>query len=111
MGNTEEQVEIPQFILSDFMMETGELFGLEVYHWLSYLLIFVFLTYIYNNVFRTRKLPLFKAAIVYLLLAIGAFLLLIFQVDAHLPIVYSLLIAVALMLTVRIRYWLQERKK
>jgi hypothetical protein len=56
-----------------------------------------------------RKLPLLKDLIVYLLLGVGSFLLLIFQLDAELPIIPSLAIAVLLMLIVRIRYWITER--
>jgi hypothetical protein len=59
-------------------------------------------------VFKTRRLPILKEAIVYLLLAAGAFMLLLFQLGA-LPIIPSLAVAVALMLMVRIRYFFQER--
>lgn len=79
--------------------------------WITYILIFVFLVYIYNKVFRVRKLPILKNLIVYLLMGLGAFLLLIFQIDAGLPMVFSLAIAVALMLMVRIRYFVEERSK
>jgi hypothetical protein len=106
--NTEEEiVDIPEFSLYEFLGETDK-FGM--YNWIYYVLIYFFLIYIYNKVFRTRKLPILKNAIVYLIIAVGAFMLLIFQVDAGLPIVYSLGIAIALMLTVRIRYFLAERR-
>ncbi len=83
--------------------------GFMADHWLTYILIFIFLVYIYNKVFRVRKLPILKDVIVYGLIALGAFLLLIFQVDANLPILASLSVAVALMLTVRIRYYFIDR--
>ncbi|CAG7605848.1 hypothetical protein PAESOLCIP111_00853 [Paenibacillus solanacearum] len=76
--------------------------------WITFLLIFILITYVYNKVFRTRKLPVLKSAIIYLLLALGSFMLMFFQI-AGLPIVPSLTVAVALMLMVRIRYFIQER--
>lgn len=77
--------------------------------WITYLIIFVLITYVYNKVFRARKLPLLKDLIIYLLLALGSLMLLFFQL-AGLPIVPSLSIAVILMLMVRIRYFIQERQ-
>ena len=79
--------------------------------WTSYIIIFVFLSYIYNKVFRVRKLPLLKMFIVYVLIAIGSVILLFFQVDAGLPIIPSLTLAIILILIVRIRYFLQERSQ
>lgn len=96
-----EEIDIPPFDFVSFMSE----------HWLSYILIFVFLVYIYNKVFRTRKLPILKDAIVYGTIAVGSFVLLIFQADAGLPILLSLGVAVGLMLIVRIRYYFTNRKK
>jgi hypothetical protein len=94
--NIEEQL---QFSMTEFMSE----------QWLNYILIYVFLIYIYNKVFRARKLPVLKSLIVYAVIAVGAFVLLIFQIDAGLPILQSLSIAVAMMLIVRIRYFFVER--
>ncbi|WP_435924911.1 YlaH-like family protein [Paenibacillus sp. DYY-L-2] len=77
---------------------------------ISYFLIFVLVIFVYNKVFRTQqKLPLLKEIILYLLMAIGSFLLLIFQID-KLPIIQCLLVAVALMLMVRIRYFVEGRR-
>lgn len=78
--------------------------------WITYALIYVLVTYVYNKVFRVRKLPLLKDAIVYLLLGVGSFMLLIFQMFG-LPIVLSLLVAVGLMLLVRVRYFVEGRAK
>jgi hypothetical protein len=100
-AETEEIIEIPPFDLVGFMRD----------HWFTYILILACVIYIYNRVFRAGKLPLLKDAIVYLLMAAGAFVLLIFEVDAGLPIVYCLLAAVGLMIIVRIRYWIIERQK
>lgn len=105
----EETVEIPKFNFGEFMMDTSPLLGIQVYHWLIWLLIFVFCAYIYNKVFRARKPPLLQSIIVYTLLVLGGFLLLVFEVDSNLPIVYSLGIAMLLLLIVRVRYWVQER--
>ena len=76
--------------------------------YITYLIIFILITYVYNKVFKTRRLPVLKEAIIYLLLAAGAFMLLLFQLGA-LPIVPSLAVAVALMFMVKIRYYFQER--
>lgn len=78
--------------------------------WITYAIIYVLVTYVYNKVFRVRKLPLLKDAIVYLLIAAGTFILLIFQMFG-LPIVLCLLVAVSLMFLVRIRYWVEARQK
>ncbi|MDF2721686.1 MAG: hypothetical protein K0Q59_1361 [Paenibacillus sp.] len=84
---------------------------LEQHPLITYILIYVFLVYIYNKVFRMRKLPLLKDAVIYLTMAVGAGILWLFQLDLQLPIVISLGVAVALMLTVRIRYWTIAREK
>lgn len=76
----------------------------------TWLLIFILITYVYNKVFRTRKLPILKDAIIYLLLALGSGMLLFFQL-AGLPIVLSMTVAVVLMLMVKIRYFFQERSE
>ncbi|MBN3525937.1 YlaH-like family protein [Paenibacillus apiarius] len=78
--------------------------------YVSYLLIFVFIVYIFNKVFRVQKLPILKEIIIYLFMALGAFVLLIFQID-KLPIVQCLFVAVALMFMVRIRYFVEARRK
>lgn len=78
---------------------------------IAYIIIFVLIAYVYNKVFRVRKLPLLKEALVYLLIALGSLMLLIFQIDASLPIIQSLLIAVAMMALYRIRVWQLGRKK
>lgn len=75
---------------------------------ITWILIFVLITYVYNKVFRTRKLPILKDAVIYLLLALGSGMLLFFQL-AGLPIVPSLSVAVALMLMVKIRYLVEGR--
>ncbi|WP_282941499.1 YlaH-like family protein [Paenibacillus sp. RC67] len=77
---------------------------------ITYLIIFVLITYVYNKVFKTRRLPILKEAIIYLLLAIGAGMLLLFQLGA-LPIVLCLAVAVGLMFLVRIRYFFEGRTK
>ncbi|TMV46700.1 hypothetical protein FE783_25685 [Paenibacillus mesophilus] len=83
---------------------------LENHPLITYILIFVFLVYVYNKVFRMRKLPLLKDIVIYLTMAVGAGILWLFQLDLQLPIVISLGVAVALMLTVRIRYWQLDRE-
>ncbi|GGH26516.1 YlaH-like family protein [Paenibacillus segetis] len=85
-------------------------------HWfanhpvISYVIILVLVFFVYNKVFRVgQKLPLLKEVILYVLMAIGSFLLLIFQID-KLPIIQCLLVAVILMLMVRIRYFVEGRR-
>lgn len=110
----QEPVEIPKFDFVEFMTDVHSvsLFGwnINVYHWLIWMTIFIFLIFIYNKVFRVQKLTIIKKLIVYIIVAIGAFVLLIFEVDAGLPIVLSLSVAVLLMLIVFIRYFFVERK-
>lgn len=84
---------------------------LQEHLWITFFLIYGMLVYIYNKVFRVRKLPLLKDAVIYLLIAVGAFILLLFQVDIGLPIVVSLAMAIGLMLIVRIRYFFLERSR
>ncbi|GLI08334.1 MULTISPECIES: YlaH-like family protein [Paenibacillus] len=82
---------------------------LRAHPFVTWIIIFVLITYVYNKVFKTRKLPILKDAIIYLMLALGSGMLLFFQL-AGLPIVLSLTVAVVLMLMVRIRYYVQDRE-
>ncbi|HEY0827254.1 MAG TPA: YlaH-like family protein [Bacilli bacterium] len=77
---------------------------------ITFVLIYIFIIYIYNKVFRVRKLPLLKNLIVYLAAAVGAFILLMFQLMT-LPIVYCLGVVICLMLMVRIRYFIASLRK
>jgi hypothetical protein len=84
----------------------NEWFGNHIY--LTYILIFILLSFVYNKVFRTRKLPVLKALIIYLLMGLGSVLLLFFQI-AGLPIILCLGVAVLMMLILRIRYFIEKR--
>ena len=43
---------------------------------------FVLITYVYNKVFRVKqKLPLLKEILLYVLMALGSAILLVFQID------------------------------
>lgn len=77
--------------------------------WIAYALIYVLVVFVYNKVFRVRKLPILKEILIYLIIAAGAFILLLFQLDARLPIIQCLAVAVLLMLMVRIRYMVEKR--
>lgn len=67
----------------------------------SYLLIVGFTIFIFNSVFRPQqRLPILKEVFVYLLIAIGSFVLMILQVD-KLPIIQCMAIAVLMMLLLR----------
>lgn len=83
---------------------------LALHPWITYFLIYVLLVFIYNKVFRMQKLPILKELVIYLLMAFGSFILLIFQID-KLPIVYSLFAAVVLILLVRVRDMISKRKR
>jgi hypothetical protein len=67
-------------------------------------------SYVYVQVFRTRKLPVLKSLIVYVLIAIGSVMLLYFQL-LGLPIIFCLAIAIGLMFLVKIRYFLEKRRE
>lgn len=77
--------------------------------WITYLFIVVCMIYIFNAVFRPRKLPLLKDVIVYALILLGGWLLLFFQTKVGLPIVHGFAVAILLMLTVSIRSWITRR--
>ncbi|AIQ70472.1 YlaH-like family protein [Paenibacillus graminis] len=77
----------------------------------AYIVIFILLTYVYNRVFRVnQKLPIGKEIVLYVMMALGSGMLLIFQHD-KLPIIQCLLVAVGLMLLVRVRYMVKARQK
>jgi hypothetical protein len=78
--------------------------------WVTYAIIVLLVSYVYNKVFRVRKLPLLKDIVIYLLIALGSFILLFFQLNG-LPIIASLAVAVFLMLLVRVRYFVEARAK
>lgn len=77
--------------------------------WTTFVIIYACLVFVYVKVFKARKLPILKELIIYLLIGAGAFLLLLFQVDLRLPVVHSMLAAIALMLAVRVRAFFIRR--
>ena len=77
--------------------------------WATYAIIFILAAYVYNVVFRPGRLPLWKNVLIYALLAAGTWILVVFQMFG-LPIVLCLLVAVALIWIVRIRYWAEARR-
>lgn len=83
---------------------------LSEHYIISYVLILGSIIYVFNKVFRTQKLPILKEILVYTLMALGSFVLLIFQID-KLPIIQCLAVAILLMFMVRIRYFVEERRK
>ncbi len=97
--------------MNDSVQQSGGLsHWLAVHPWITFILIYVFLVYIYNKVFRVRKLPILKDLIIYLLIGVGASILLLFQIGADLPIVLSLTVAISLMVIVRIRYFFSKTR-
>lgn len=76
---------------------------------ITFVIIYACLAFVYVKVFKEKKLPILKELIIYLLIGVGAFLLLVFQVDLRMPIVPSLLASVALMLIVRVRTYFLRR--
>lgn len=77
---------------------------------ITYIFIVAALIYIFNAVFRPRRLPILKDALVYVLILLGGLLLVFFQTRVGLPIVHSFAVAIILMLTVRIRMWVSNRR-
>jgi len=82
---------------------------LVAHPFVTYLFIVVCMIYIFNAVFRPRKLPLLKDVLVYGLILAGGFMLLFFQTKVGLPIVHGFAVAILLMLTVRIRSLFNRR--
>lgn len=79
---------------------------------LTYLAIVLCISFVYHKVFRVRKLPILKEMIVYIMILLGSVLLLIFQIDANLPILQSLLIAIIMMGIYRLRvFFLSKARK
>lgn len=77
----------------------------------SYILILGFTIFIFNSVFRPQtRLPILKEILVYLLMALGSFILMIMQVD-KLPIIQCMAIAVVMMLMLRGRQLYDKWKK
>jgi D-alanyl-lipoteichoic acid acyltransferase DltB (MBOAT superfamily) len=76
----------------------------------SYLLIFAFTAYIFNAVFRPGKLPILKEILVYVMMAVGCFVLLILQID-KLPIIQCMGVAVIMMLMLRLRQLYDKWRK
>lgn len=78
---------------------------------IAYIVIFILLSFVYNRVFRVnQKLSIGKEIVLYIMMALGSGMLLIFQHD-KLPIIQCLLVAVGLMMLVRIRYFMEARQK
>jgi hypothetical protein len=76
---------------------------------ITFMVLYFGLAFVYVKVFRARRLPVLKELIIYLLIGIGALLLWLFQLDLQLPVVQSMLAALALMLIVRIRLYFVNR--
>lgn len=79
---------------------------------ISYIIILGFTIYIFNSVFRpqTKRLPILKEVLVYLMMALGSFILMIMQVD-KLPIIQCMAIAVIMMMMLRGRQIYDKWKK
>lgn len=102
--------QIQAFDWGKFWTDTHSFFGIPMYNVVTFLLIFSAISYIYDNVFRTKKLPVLKNAVVYGLILIGSFFLLVFQLDADMPILYSLSVAIGLMVMYKVRVMIDKRK-
>jgi len=76
---------------------------------ITYAILYFGLAFVYVKVFRMRRLPILKELIIYVLIGVGALLLWLFQLDLQLPVVQSMLAALALMLVVRIRMYFTNR--
>lgn len=77
---------------------------------ITYFIILACIIYIFNAVFRVQRLPILKEVIVHLIMAFGAFVLFIFQVD-KLPIIQCMLVAIAMMMMLRGRQIYDKLRK
>ncbi|MGU3469958.1 YlaH-like family protein [Paenibacillus sp. D51F] len=76
----------------------------------SYILILAGVIYIFNKVFRPQqRLPILKEILVYVIMAIGSAILVVFQID-KLPIIQCMAVAVLLMFMLRIRQFNDRRQ-
>lgn len=76
---------------------------------ITFILLYISLAYVYVKVFRARRLPILKELIIFLLIGVGALLLWLFQLDLQMPVVQCMAAALALMLIVRIRMFFVNR--
>ncbi|WEK53008.1 MAG: YlaH-like family protein [Candidatus Cohnella colombiensis] len=76
---------------------------------ISYLIILACTIYIFNNVFRPGRLPILKEVVVYIMMAAGCTLLLLFQLD-KLPIIQCMAVAVLMMGMLRMRQYYDKHK-
>ncbi|RAP76680.1 YlaH-like family protein [Paenibacillus montanisoli] len=67
---------------------------------LTYLIILALTIYIFNAVFRVKRLPILKEVLVHLVMAAGSFVLFILQFD-KLPIIQCMSVAVFMMVLLR----------
>lgn len=77
---------------------------------ITFLLIFVMVAYVYHKVFATRRLPILKLVVVYLAMAVGCYVLLIFQMFG-LPIVLCIAVALFLMLLTGVRAFVERQRR
>lgn len=66
----------------------------------TYVLILACIIYIFNAVFRVKRLPILKEVLAHIVMAIGAFVLYILQVD-KLPIIQCMAVAILMMMMLR----------
>jgi len=80
--------------------------------YITLLIIFLCVAYVFNKVFRVQqKLTILKTILVYVMIALGSVMLLLFQIVGRLPIILCLSVAIFLMLLVRIRHFIEDRQK
>lgn len=78
---------------------------------LTFAVLYFGLAFVYVKVFRERKLPVLKEAVIYLLMAVGAMILWLMQLDLRMPVVQCMLAALSLMAVVRLRIVYLERSR
>lgn len=77
---------------------------------ITYVIILACIMYIFNAVFRVQRLPLLKEVLVHLIMAIGAFVLFILQID-KLPIIQCMAVAIIMMMMLRGRQLYDKLRK
>ncbi|WP_127533038.1 YlaH-like family protein [Paenibacillus kobensis] len=77
---------------------------------ITYVIILACIMYIFNAVFRVQRLPILKEVVVHLVMAIGAFVMFILQID-KLPIIQCMSVAIIMMMMLRGRQLYDKLRK
>jgi hypothetical protein len=82
---------------------------LREHPFITFVLLYISLAFVYVKVFRQKRLPVLKELIIFAAIGIGALILWLFQLDLRMPVAQCMLAALSLMLIVRVRIMYLER--